>query len=298
MNLIGDKLYIFGGSHTKSCSNKLYVFDTEAMYWSHPKTTGAVPDACRAHTTVAVDKRIYLFGGGDGPTYFNTVYVLDTETMKWDKPSVKGDLPGPRRAHTTWQYQSQIFIYAGGDGVKALDDIYTLNIADPNNLVWSRYPTKGQIPRARGYHTTVVIGSKALIYGGADGHECFGDFHILDMDKATWSPVPVKTLMSRLSHTCTRVGSYLFIMGGHDGSVYSNDLLCFNLLTMAWEPKKIVGTPPKTGRGYHAAALVDSRLFLFGGYDGERVFDDLWYVELSGWAYLSQITDFEVCPKS
>lgn len=53
------------------------------------------------------------------------------------------------------------------------------------------------------------------------------------------------------------------------------------------------GVPP-AGRGYHASLLYDSRLFMFGGYDGQTVFDDIYVLDLSTCAYLPQITDFQV----
>ncbi|KAF8989519.1 hypothetical protein BGZ52_000580, partial [Haplosporangium bisporale] len=52
------------------------------------------------------------------------------------------------------------------------------------------------------------------------------------------------------------------------------------------------GIPP-AGRGYHASLLYDSRLFMFGGYDGQTVFDDIYILDLSTCAYLPQITDFQ-----
>jgi Rab9 effector protein with kelch motifs len=64
-------------------------------------------------------------------------------------------------------------------------------------------------------------------------------------------------------------------------------------VTMNWEFRKVHGNPP-SGRGYHTAILYDSRLFLFGGYDGHTVFDEVYILDLSTCAYLPQIVDFEI----
>lgn len=40
--------------------------------------------------------------------------------------------------------------------------------------------------------------------------------------------------------------------------------------------------------------LFDSRLFLFGGFEGEVVFDDVWMLDLAASSYLSQVTVFEI----
>jgi hypothetical protein len=62
-------------------------------------------------------------------------------------------------------------------------------------------------------------------------------------------------------------------------------------VTMNWETRKIYGTLPPA-RGYHTVVLYDSRLILFGGYDGKVAFDDVYMLELSACAYLPQITNF------
>lgn len=94
---------------------------------------------------------------------------------------------------------------------------------------------------------------------------------------------------------------------------FSNEILFFNLgerfacagrptsadtesadaVTLEWEARTASGIPPSP-RGYHTAVLHDSRLLLFGGFNGQMVFDELWTLELAGLAFLPQITRFEV----
>lgn len=66
-----------------------------------------------------------------------------------------------------------------------------------------------------------------------------------------------------------------------------------SIVTMSWESRRIYGGAPSP-RGYHAAVLHDSRLYVLGGYDGKTVFDDVYMLELSACAYLPQITNFEI----
>jgi len=82
-------------------------------------------------------------------------------------------------------------------------------------------------------------------------------------------------------------------MGGHDGSTYTNELLLFNLVSLQYEPRPTRGPPPSQ-RGYHAAALADGRLWVFGGYDGRNAHDDVHMLDLASSAYLSQVTGFKV----
>lgn len=47
-------------------------------------------------------------------------------------------------------------------------------------------------------------------------------------------------------------------------------------------------------RGYHASVLADSRLWVFGGFNGTNYFDDVYILDLAGAAYLPQVTSFTI----
>eukprot|EP00835_Amoeboradix_gromovi_P005969 NODE_626_length_5881_cov_0.289519.p2 type:complete len:270 gc:universal NODE_626_length_5881_cov_0.289519:4324-3515(-) len=181
MNLIGTKIYLFGGSDQNKCSNDLFIFDTESFIWTNPVCKGDLPPPVRAHTATVINDDLYIFGGGSGPNYFNEIYVLNVKTHIWRKPIAKGIPPGPRRAHTACAYKNKLYIIFGGDGSKALEDVFILSIENNENISWSQAKTLGPQPTARGYQTVNLLGSKAILFGGSDGQECFGDTHILDL---------------------------------------------------------------------------------------------------------------------
>ena len=300
--LIGSNVYVFGGCDSRACFNDLYVLDADAFYWSQPYMVGHIPMPLRAMTCTAVGKKLVVFGGGDGPAYYNDVYVLDTVNFRWSRPRIVGDqIPSKRRAHTACLYKNGIYVFGGGDGVRALNDIWRLDVSDMNKMSWKlissaeKTPpgTKDVRPRARGYHTANMVGSKLIIFGGSDGGECFDDVWVYDLDEHVWKRVTTPVNYRRLSHTATIVGSYLFVIGGHDGIEYSNDLLLLNLVTMTWDRRKTYGRSP-SGRGYHGAVLYDSRLVIIGGFDGSEVFRDVVILELAVHSYYSQISHFTI----
>ncbi|KAG5949194.1 hypothetical protein E4U53_005948 [Claviceps sorghi] len=302
--LVGSNIYIFGGCDAKTCFNTLYVLDADAFYWSVPHVVGEFPLPLRAMTCTAVGRKLVVFGGGDGPDYYNDVYVLDTMNFRWTKPRILGDkVPSKRRAHTACLYKMGIYVFGGGDGVRALNDIWRLDVSDPTKMSWklisapvkvsSSSDKKETCPKARGYHTANMVGSKLIIFGGSDGGECFNDVWIYDIEKPVWKLVTMSTTYRRLSHTATIVGSYLFVLGGHDGSDYCNDVLALNLVTMTWEKRKVYGKPPSE-RGYHGTVLYDSRLLVIGGFDGSEVYGDVTILELAVHAYYSQISHFTI----
>ena len=310
--LVGTNVYVFGGCDSRACFNSLYVLDADAFYWSAPHVVGDIPVPLRAMTCTAVGKKLVVFGGGDGPAYYNDVYVLDTVNFRWSKPRIIGDrVPSKRRAHTACLYKNGIYVFGGGDGVRALNDIWRLDVSDTTKMSWKlisgpsssqesdgRSPGPGARsrdlrPKARGYHTANMVGSKLIIYGGSDGGECFNDVWVYDVETHVWKAVHIPVTYRRLSHTATIVGSYLFVIGGHDGNEYSNDVLLLNLVTMSWDRRKVYGLPP-SGRGYHGTVLHDSRLLVIGGFDGSEVFGDAWILELAVHAYYSQISHFTI----
>ncbi|KAI0009435.1 galactose oxidase [Xylariaceae sp. FL0662B] len=297
--LVGSNVFVFGGCDSRSCFNELYVLDADSFHWSSPAVVGEVPVPLRAMTCTAVGKKLVVFGGGDGPAYYNDVYVLDTVNFRWTRPRIVGErTPSARRAHTACLYKNGIYMFGGGDGVRALNDIWRLDVSDIHKMSWrlvsgpssAADPTK---PKARGYHTANMVGSKLIIYGGSDGGECFNDVWVYDVDTHVWTAVSIPKTFRRLSHTSTIVGSYLFVVGGHDGNEYSNDLLLLNLVTMTWDKRRVYGLPP-SGRGYHGTVLYDSRLIVIGGFDGSEVFSDVWMLELAVHAYYSQISHFTI----
>ncbi|KAH7319178.1 hypothetical protein BKA65DRAFT_513940 [Rhexocercosporidium sp. MPI-PUGE-AT-0058] len=299
--LIGSNIYVFGGCDSKSCFNELYVLDADAFYFSCPYVCGEIPLPLRAMTCTAVGKKLIVFGGGDGPAYYNDVYVLDTVNFRWSKPKIGGDRqPSKRRAHTACLWRNGIYVFGGGDGVRALNDVWRLDVADTNKMSWKLIsaPTSASSedktkPKARGYHTANMVGSKLIIFGGSDGGECFRDVWVFDVETLSFSPVHIPVSYPRLSHTATIVGSYLFVIGGHDGVEYSNEVLLLNLVTMVWDKRKVYGIPPRP-RGYHGTVLHDSRLIVVGGFDGGEVFGDVQILELAVHAYYSQISHFSI----
>jgi hypothetical protein len=46
---------------------------------------------------------------------------------------------------------------------------------------WTELETTGTVPVARGYHTSTLVKSHFIVYGGSDGLECFSDAHVLDL---------------------------------------------------------------------------------------------------------------------
>ncbi|KIO21780.1 hypothetical protein M407DRAFT_57185, partial [Tulasnella calospora MUT 4182] len=291
VTIVDNIAWIFGWCDERGCWSDAWCFDIETFQWSHPEMRGEMPPPCRAHTATLVDRKLYVFGGGEGPTYYNELYILDTRTHSWMvQPNIPTPHPLPRRAHTAVLYRDTIDVFGGGNGHRALNDVWALDASvGMDKLKWEQVQTQGTKPGARGYHTANLVGNVLkIVLGGSDGRECFPDVWVLDLDKLVWREVKPDKTYRRLSHSFTQVGSYLFVMGGHDGNKYSHELLLFNLVTLQFEPRSTQGRSPSS-RGYYVTTLADSRLWVFGGFDGHIVYDDVWILDLAAAAYLPQV---------
>jgi len=312
---IDNEIYFFGGGDGPTYYNNVYILDTRTLTWYKPKVEGDIPGARRAHTMWTYNNMIYIFAGGDGSRALNDVYALSitppsttftnntiSSAVAENSPrfmgsGINGSNASDCKSPTIGSLSDRSSVIGKTARNTILGNSSNNNNTTPTILdytyTWSHIKITGKPPSPRGYHTSNIVGSKVIVFGGSDGHECFNDIHILDLKTNHWSRIEADQPIPRLSHSSTQVGSYLFIIGGHDGMKYSREVLLLNLVTMNWETRKVYGTVP-SGRGYHTAVLYDSRIYVFGGYDGHHVFNEMYALELSACAYLPQITDFEV----
>jgi len=59
-------------------------------------------------------------------------------------------------------------------------------------------------------------------------------------------------------------------------------------VSLAFETKPVAGQH-LSPRGYHVSILADSRIFVFGGFNGQDVYEDVYILDLAGSGYLAQV---------
>ncbi len=62
---------------------------------------------------------------------------------------------------------------------------------------------------------------------------------------------------------------------------------------LRWMRPILSGTPP-CGRNYHTASVVDNRAFIFGGYDGNKMLNDVHILELDGVELSTYVVSYNV----
>lgn len=125
---------------------------------------------------------------------------------------------------------------------------------------------------------------------GASDSGTFADFHVLDIDSLTWRIITAggAAPTARARHTATLVGKNLIIFGGVGGGRPLNDLFVMHtaggdLRETSWTEPPANGLTPNARVG-HATALVGSKMFIFGGHDGQTCMNDVHILVTMNWS--------------
>jgi hypothetical protein len=221
--LLADQMYVFGGYSGTSWLSDLLVLNLKALVWRRPHTTGDHPSAKEGHAMTVVGTSLFVLGGWDG-TAVSDLHRLDTVTLVWTRLQVAGEQPA-MCGHSLNLIKDSLFVFGGYNGQTWSSAIYRLDLTQ-TALKWERMQTSGS-PRARGYHSSVVVSRFILIYAGYNGTYILGDLLAFDTESKAWSfpdPFSEHTLEARNAHTMTKLGSELYLFGGYNGLRDTNDV--------------------------------------------------------------------------
>ncbi|XP_026193282.1 leucine-zipper-like transcriptional regulator 1 [Cyclospora cayetanensis] len=279
--------------HQPALARHLSLQDSgdEVVGGGPPSTCGCEPPGPRAaHSCDSVDDCVFLFGGWNGNSPMSDLYVLEVlregdgegeskeghHRYQWHLVPPNKHTPAARNNHTSAVAGTEVYIHGGHDGSQWLADFHILDAAAVINsgfkvARWKAPQVSGQKPSARACHTLSRVRQKLFLFGGYDGHRCFNDIEILDLETLAWIQPKVsgEKPLPRNAHSMAVVESRLFLFGGHSGSKHLTDLHIFDTPSLTWFKPQLSGSVPPGLRG-HSATLVGSKMFLFGGFDGRR----------------------------
>ncbi|KAI8375222.1 hypothetical protein BD560DRAFT_393085 [Blakeslea trispora] len=128
------------------------------------------------------------------------------------------------------------------------------------------------------------------VYGGEPvnpGELWDSSFYVLYTNTRQWSKVRTKGNLPtpRAGHSaCVSDDGILYVWGGHFQRRYMNDLCAFNVREYPskadWTFLSYQNQPPEPRSG-HISILHDNKLYIFGGTNTNRLFNDIWYLDLS-----------------
>lgn len=178
LNILGSKIYIFGGQVEGFFFNDLVAFDLNSLQsatsgWEIliPNTKegtvssqGPSPPARTNHSIVTWNDKLYLFGGTDGLNWFNDVWTYDPRTNSWTELDCIGYIPVAREGHAAALVNDTMYIFGGRtrEGVD-LGDLAAFRISSRR---WYMFQNMGLSPSARSGHSMTAFGKHVVVLAG------------------------------------------------------------------------------------------------------------------------------------
>eukprot|EP00928_Gymnodinium_smaydae_P078349 TRINITY_DN6222_c0_g1_i1.p1 TRINITY_DN6222_c0_g1~~TRINITY_DN6222_c0_g1_i1.p1 ORF type:complete len:526 (+),score=114.64 TRINITY_DN6222_c0_g1_i1:260-1837(+) len=148
---------------------------------------------------------------------------------------------------------------------------------------WS-IPEMQACPGPRAAHSCDVINGRFYLFGGWNGKRALNDLHILEVSSGVWTEVLANAgaPTARNNHTTAVFDQRLVIHGGHDGNKWVADMSILDTSSVTtgsydgvtWQRGLTSGTPPPP-RACHTLTRLAHKLYMFGGYDGGKCFNDM-----------------------
>ncbi|KAF1934316.1 uncharacterized protein M421DRAFT_50675 [Didymella exigua CBS 183.55] len=204
LNILGSKIYIFGGQVEGFFFNDLVAFDlnslqSSASRWEVLLTNtkdqaspqGRSPPPRTNHSVVTWQDKLYLFGGTDGVIWFNDVWTYDPRSNSWTELDCIGYIPVAREGHSAALVNDTMYIFGGRtqEGVD-LGDLAAFRISSRR---WYMFQNMGHSPSARSGHSMTAFGKHIVTLAGepsssvADRNE-LSMAYILDTSKIRYPP--------------------------------------------------------------------------------------------------------------
>ncbi|XP_015253891.1 leucine-zipper-like transcriptional regulator 1 [Cyprinodon tularosa] len=276
-----DAIYVFGGDNGKNMLNDLLRFDVKDCSWCRAFTTGTPPAPRYHHSAVVYGSSMFVFGGYTGDIYSNSnlknkndLFEYKFATGQWTEWKVEGSLPVARSAHGATVYSDKLWIFAGYDGNARLNDMWTISLQDREHACWEEIDQSGEIPPSCCNFPVAVCRDKMFVFSGQSGAKITNNLFQFEFKGHMWTRIPTEHLLRgsppppqrRYGHTMVAFDRHLYVFGGAADNTLPNELHCYDVDSQTWEvihPSQDSEMP--SGRLFHAAAVIQDAMYIFGG---------------------------------
>uniref|UniRef100_W5MVX0 Zmp:0000001301 n=1 Tax=Lepisosteus oculatus TaxID=7918 RepID=W5MVX0_LEPOC len=287
----GNIAFLFGGMSTLNSLdgqpkhlNDFYMFTVSPtdLTWEVIPQNGLIPPAREGHSLCVINGKLYLFGGASHPQAKEClpgVYCFNTASLTWEKLKT-GGVSLKSLKHSAVTVGDNIYVFGGILDGTPKDDLLMFSTV---SMTWTPVKTTGSLPSARYGHTCALVGDQIYMFGGCSGDNCYHtDVHILNTDTLIWQKLEVKgeSPVGCAGHTFTpHHDKDIYLFGGRyiskNGTITStNEIHKLSIAKMKWKVPLYIGIPP-TGRHSHTAFILHGHMYVFGGSNEEKEFNDL-----------------------
>ncbi|KAI0283594.1 hypothetical protein BGY98DRAFT_911333 [Russula aff. rugulosa BPL654] len=170
MDLIGSKLFVFGGWSVKRYFNDIWALDLNCLtsnpFWESygPAPGNKKPLPRAGHVSVTTGDRIIIHGGHANKDDFNDTWSFNISTQKWTELQCTGSIPSPCGYHVAVLIDDVMYVYGGNTiGGTYLGDLTALNMSTQR---WTAFQDIGPSPSARFGHAMACDGARVFVLGG------------------------------------------------------------------------------------------------------------------------------------
>jgi len=236
-----------------------------------------------------------IFGGANGLSLFSDVATLSlalAEYPAWSSLAVSGTPPSARSGQSAIcdPVRDRVVMFGGISGGAALSDAWELTLAGTPE--WAPLATSGAVPPGRLGHAAIYdpVRDRMLVLGGRSGPLYLSDVWALSLgDSPAWTPLsPSGTPPSaRAFHAAVydAARDRVVVFGGIGPSGHLNDVWALSLEGLVWTQLSLASPPPARQASAAIYDPVADRVVVFGGYDGNTLFDDAWALSLASTAW-------------
>ncbi|KAK2962410.1 putative Tip elongation aberrant protein 1 [Blattamonas nauphoetae] len=154
-----------------------------------------------------------------------------------------------------------------------------MHFAAPAAKSFTLLQAEGVLPPGMSDSSICVYNSELYAFGGDLGQDFSNEIFKYSFESNVWTRLPVVGCIpaARSSHTSVIYGDEMIIYGGGGvlGLVF-DDIYAFSFETHTWRVVQLAGPGTPKARRNHAAVLSGSRMYVFGGSDGETRMQDTW----------------------
>lgn len=191
-----------------------------------------------------------------------------------------GNIPAPRVGHATAVIGSRIFLFGGrgGPDMKPLDEAGRVWIFDTRSNTWTYLDPAPAIPGGnivpqpapRSYHTATAIDRpRDFAPTRPKEAETWGQWALGDTSKTGIPQAPIvgNVAEDARDEESDGYGTFFIHAGCLANGERANDIWAFNVRDRTWTE---LPAAPGPARGGSAICVSKTRLFRFGGFDGEK----------------------------
>tara|TARA_R110000824_G_scaffold399843_1_gene605944 strand:+ start:31023 stop:32036 length:1014 start_codon:yes stop_codon:yes gene_type:complete len=260
--LVGEDLYVIGGSGTSGPRAMTEIYDTRGDIW---RSAAPLPVGLEQFGIAATADKIFVAGGFEvegGSTLISesaAFWIYDIRTGSWNAAP---DMPGTRVGLSLAAVGDKIYAIGGRGSNPSRVYVFDLGKAE-----WTTLPAANPSPRSAA--ASVVVGDDIYLIGGASGGRASARVDILDASRGVWRSGP--SLPSpREGHVAALLDGAIHVSGGQSVSPPKTYPEHFVLDVKKGQWRK--ASPLPTPRHGAIAAATDNKLFVVGGAPGAGVY--------------------------